>query len=573
MSATQKLRERLLPRLDLLYGDDAENCFQRLVAVCSKYETQLPNVPPPLWSERDIVLITYGDQVQREGEKTLATLHRFLRDHGLSGLISTVHLLPFFPYSSDDGFSVIDYKSVDPELGDWNDVRNLKADFSVMADLVLNHVSSRSEWFQGYLEGRTPYTGYFIDVDPSTDLSAVVRPRSLPLLTRYETKLGPRHVWTTFSDDQIDLNFANPDVLAAMVEILLFYLSQGVRIIRLDAIAFLWKEIGTNCMHLPQTHEVVKLFRDLFDILAPNRILLTETNVPHAENISYFGDGDEAHMVYQFSLAPLLLDALLTGDGAPLKNWIQTVCQSPPRTTYLNFTASHDGVGVRPLQGLVSKERFDSLLGEVRARGGHVSTRRLADGTDSPYELNITYLSALEEPQAADPRTRIRRFLTSQAIMLALRGVPAVYFHSLVGTPNDYNNVAKTGRARSINRRKYNEQELNDLLNEPGSCQSLVFEQMKQMLAIRIAQPAFHPEAEQELIEVSNPAVLAFRRSAIDGSQEIQVVANLSANEQEIEIESLKNRQVHDLLSDTSMVSTPTVRKLQPYEVLWLSSQ
>jgi len=121
-----------------------------------------------------------------------------------------------------------------------------------------------------------------------------------------------------------------------------------MRIARLDAVAFLWKELGTNCLHLPETHELVKLFRDVCEIVAPRAIILTETNVPHAENVSYFGQGDEAHMVYQFSLPPLLLHAFITGNGQYLTHWASGLEPPPAGCTFFNFTASHDGVGVRP---------------------------------------------------------------------------------------------------------------------------------------------------------------------------------------------------------------------------------
>ncbi|MDY0170420.1 MAG: alpha-amylase family glycosyl hydrolase [Thermoguttaceae bacterium] len=557
----ERLKQRMQPRLRRLYGDRAEECGKRVLALAERYAGQLPAVKPA-WDERDVVLITYADQVRCEQSVPLGCLRRFLADAGLEPLLSTVHLLPFFPWTSDDGFSVIDYRQVDPAVGDWPDVAELGERFELMFDLVLNHVSSRSAWFQGYLAGREPYTGYFIEVDPAEDVSGVVRPRSLPLLTPVETSRGTRHVWTTFSDDQIDLNFAEPDVLVEMLDVLLFYLRQGARIIRLDAIAYLVKRLGTPCIHLPETHEVVKLMRDLMDELAPGAILLTETNVPHEENTSYFGAGDEAHMVYQFALAPLLLEALLAGDVTLLARWLADLEPPPPGCTTLNFTASHDGVGVRPLEGLMPPERFDRFIAAINARGGHVSTKRNADGTDSPYELNITYFSALGDPDPEkvtgtfcrngpsgaahktyqspfrDPARQVRRFLAGQAVMLALRGVPAVYFHSLVGTPNDTEGVAATGRARSINRRKFSRDQLDAML-APDSPQAEVLEGYRAMLAARIAQPAFHPDGDQQVLDLPDPALLGFVRTSPDGRQRILVLLNASDRLQSVAVERI----------------------------------
>jgi len=439
-------RARLEKRLAKIYGDEAPAAAQSILAAIEKVDLVSPAIDAKAssWSERDVVLITYGDQVRSEQLNPLQSLHKFLLDRDLPRLINTIHFLPCFPYTSDDGFSVVDYRQVDPDLGSWEDVDSIGKDCHLMLDLVLNHLSQASEWFQKYLAGDSPYDRYFIEVDPATDVSGVTRPRSLPLLSEFETSRGPRSVWTTFSRDQVDLNYAEPALLAEMLGILLEYVSRGARIIRLDAIAYLWKQLGTRCIHLPETHEVVKLMRDVFDQVAPQALLLTETNVPHEENVSYFGEGDEAHMVYQFSLPPLLLDAFLSEDAVPLKRWLQNLQSPPPGTTYFNFTASHDGVGVRPLEGHVDSERLNRMVEKVRALGGAIGTRSQPDGSLAPYEMNVSYLSALT-PTDGDLQQHARRFLTSQAVMFALQGMPAIYFHSLVGTENDLQGMAESG--------------------------------------------------------------------------------------------------------------------------------
>lgn len=575
MPLSLEFRNRALPRLQQLYGDQAEQILQRMEPLAERYRHLQRTPREPLWDERDTVLITYGDQVRPDDASTGQTpLHEqteFLKSHHLQGLLKAVHLLPFFPYSSDDGFSVIDYREVDPNVGTWDDVAEMGESFDLMFDLVLNHCSQHSPWFQGYKAGKAPYTNYFIAVDPDTDVSQVTRPRSLPLLTPVETCEGIKHVWTTFSDDQIDLNFAHPDVLLEMLDVLLGYADRGARIIRLDAIAYLWKRLGTSCIHLPETHEVVKLMRDALDEIAPGTILLTETNVPHEENVSYFGDGDEAHMVYQFSLAPLLLDALLTGDGSVLTNWLSNLPDWSPGTTVFNFTSSHDGIGVRPLEGLFDEQRFNNLVQAVRDRGGQISTRRKADGSDSPYEMNITYFSALAGPGGVSDEYHLRRFLTSQAVMLAMRGIPGIYFHCLVGTPNHEAGVQETGRARSINRRKFTRSEIEGLLAKSGSPESQVFETYRKMLAVRNAQSAFHPDAVQRVIDLQNPALIAFRRESLDQSQIVAVIANLTDQPQSISCDQLGSESwATDLLTDQA-TNGETI-SLAPYATVWLST-
>ncbi len=572
MSLLAPRADRIQARLSRLYGGAAADTFTKISRLAERFG-QLRGKPPAnasLWSERDAVLITYGDQVRAENQAPLSTLTAFLAEQGLADRLSTVHLLPCFPYSSDDGFSVIDYTRIDPNLGDWEDIASLGGRVDLMFDLVLNHCSQQHKWFQRFLKGEKPYRDFFITVDPQTDLSQVTRPRSTPLLTPFETAEGTRYVWTTFSADQVDLNFANPEVLVAMLEVLLLYIQHGARIVRLDAIAYLWKQIGTNCIHLPQTHEVVKLMRDLVDAVAPGVILLTETNVPHRENVSYFGDGDEAQMVYQFPLAPLLLDAFLSEDATPLNNWLTNLEPPPPGTTYFNFTASHDGVGVRPLEGLVTGERLERLIAAIRDRGGHVSTKRNPDGSDSPYELNITYFSALGGSAIATEQ-HVRRFLSSQAIMLALQGMPGIYFHSLVGTPNFAEGVEETGRARTINRRKYQRSELNALLQDEQAVPRQVLDGYRHLLDVRRQQSAFHPDAPQTVLAPQHPAQIAFLRTSRDESQRLLIVANCSDKPTSFSCSAAGvNRPQQDLLDTKADLSGDTV-PLPPGSVRWVS--
>ena len=584
-SATKpSLGPELHSRLERIYRpDEATRCAAAVHELLDEYRAELDASlasAPAGWDERDVVLITYADQLRDSGEAPLATLGRFLVEEGLDDLLRTVHLLPFFPYSSDDGFSVIDYLRVDPNAGDWPDVTRLADYFELMFDLVINHISQHSDWFQDYLAGREPYDRFFVEVDPSLDLSAVVRPRSLPLLTPVETSRGPRHVWTTFSADQIDLNYANPDVLVRMIGVLLEYVRRGARIVRLDAVAFLWKEIGTNCLHLPQTHEVVKLLRDILTAVAPHVVLLTETNVPHDENVSYFGNGDEAQMVYQFSLPPLLLDAFVNGDAGPITEWLRGLDPPLPGTTYFNFTASHDGVGVRPLEGLVSAERFERLCDHVRSRGGLISTRRQEDGSDTPYELNIAYVDALA-PDTSDLDLHARRFLATQAVMLALQGMPAIYFHSLVGSRNDDEGANESGQPRRINRHKYEWDELRSLIHpstsesptslpqgDDAELASRIYAGYRHLLAERVRQPAFHPDAAQRVIDSANPAILAFQRTSVDGSQHILAAVNVSDSPHQLDVSRVGHFE-RDLIGGQSVDEDGNFQ-LAPGQAVWL---
>lgn len=567
--ATTSTHLRIRERLGRIYGDNADAAFSLLNDVINSHLKTSAELPPRQWSQEDITLITYGGQIRQPEKPPLESLNDFLVEHEYHELLNTVHILPFFPYSSDDGFSVIDYRQVDPALGDWGDVQRLGDSFTLAFDLVLNHCSSQSEWFHNYLKGESPGDGFFIEADPEVDHSQVTRPRSLPLLSEYETSRGKRHIWTTFSADQVDLNFANPAVLAEMIDILLEFTRKGARIVRLDAIAYLWKEEGTTCIHLPQTHEVVKLMHDVLELAAPGVWLLSETNVPHEDNISYFGEGDEADMVYQFSLPPLLLDALLSGETDSLAAWLRSLEPAPEGCTFFNFTASHDGIGVRPLEGLVPEERIHQLAQAVKKRGGRVNTRRKPDGTDSPYELNITYVDALGE-EGMTAELHARRFLSSQAIMLSLQGIPGIYFHSLVGGQNDIAGMQESGQNRRINRKVVARNELETAISAEGSLQQRVYTGYRNLLHIRKSQRAFHPEAAQRVLPIENASVLAFVRTAVDDSQRIVVILNASADRQTVDLNSfLEACNAVNLITNVAIENVSNI-ELTAYETAWL---
>ena len=551
--------------LNNIYGEvNGRLAFERISPL-------IENGPAPkrkkqgYFSQEDVILITYGDSIKKEGQAPVATLHDFAVGY-LEGAISGIHFLPFFPYSSDDGFSVIDFFAIDSALGAWEDVKAIGQDFELMFDYVLNHFSSKSTWFESYLEGREGFREFAIEVDPATDLSRVTRPRSLPLLSEYRKKDSTSvHLWTTFSSDQIDFNFKSLDVLEKMIEVILYYVQQGATILRLDAIAYLWKEIGTNCIHLSQVHDMVKLFRSILDVMAPDVVIITETNVPHDENISYFGNGrDEAQMVYNFTLPPLLFYSFVKEDTTELSRWAQGLHLASPDNTFFNFTASHDGIGVRPLEGILPPEELEELVEIVKANGGRVSYKQNPDGTDSPYELNITYVDAILADKNA---TRADRFLASQAIQYVLPGVPATYIHSLLGSRNWTEGVEQTGRARTVNREKLQVEEVIKELKDPESFRSRVFYPYIDLIKTRKKQPAFHPNAAFEILEI-DPKIFAIKRYAED--QIVYALTNISATEISL---SLSGKVTPDRMTDliTGEIINTDLFTLKPYQYVWLT--
>ncbi|MGI9647166.1 MAG: sugar phosphorylase [Acidimicrobiia bacterium] len=541
---TRALRSRLLA---FLYGEDAGAGIGRQVDELLAKHDSSSGPPSEPWSERDSWLITYADQFQRPGEAPLATLGWFFDRH-FAPWLNGIHILPFYPWSSDDGFSVVDYLAVDPANGSWEDIEAIAKSARLGVDAVVNHMSSQSAWFEAYLSGDPRFAEYFRTRREGGDYSKVVRPRSLPLFTEFEASHGRVDVWTTFSADQVDLDFSNPRVLLATLDVLLTYARRGASFIRLDAIGFLWKEEGTTCIHLPQTHAVVQLLRASLQDTYPGTLLLTETNVPHEENISYFGtEGTpEAQMVYQFPLAPLVLDAYATGDASTLSEWAAGLELPVPGTTFFNFLASHDGVGVRPLEGIAKRGAVGRLADLTLRAGGRVSERTGPDGTAVPYELNSTWLDLVAAGH--DLEVAVLRHVGSHAIQLALQGIPGIYVHSLFGSANDQQLLAETGRARSLNRSKFSDlSRLQEEMGRPGRT-AAVFASVRRLVMRRAADPAFHPDSEQQILDLP-PGLFGVRRIAGSG-ESTTVVVNLADRDQSVGLDGM------------------TVR-LEPFETRW----
>jgi len=554
----------LLDHLTFLYGSKlASQVLPRVEKLLAEYRERLPARDGSL-TERDALLITYGDQVQAPNEKPLKTLKKFCDTH-LAGVLSGIHILPFYPWTSDDGFSVVDYRQIDPQLGDWSDVSAMQ-DFHLMFDGVINHISSQSEWFRGFLRDEPRYRDYFIAIEGEPDLSQVVRPRALPLLTAFQTASGTKRVWTTFSDDQIDINFGNPEVLLEILDVLLLYAERGADFIRLDAIAYMWKEIGTTCIHLPQTHRIIQFLRAALDEAAPHVQLITETNVPHVDNISYFGNGtNEAQLVYNFALPPLTLHTFHTGDARALSDWAKTLTLPSDTTTFFNFLASHDGVGLNPARGILSNVEIDPLVEKTLAHGGLISYKHNADGTQSPYEMNINYFDALSNPNANEPLdVQADRFLAAQAIMLSLVGVPGIYFHSLFGSRGWREGVKQTGRNRTINREKLQFDALQKELADESSLRAKVFTKYRDLLNARSRTPAFDPHGSQKVLNV-HPSVFALERISPDETARVLCLQNVS--DQAVTF-ATGYESANDLFTRQPLqVSSVT---LEPYRTVWV---
>ncbi|TYK65226.1 sugar phosphorylase [Colwellia echini] len=573
------LRDKLIQQLATIYqGIELEQSYEDIaqslldiMELSSTSEIQKPYTNH--WSEKDIILITYGDSIIKDEQPPLQTLKTFL-DATIADTINSVHILPFFPYSSDDGFAVIDYSSVNESLGTWQDIEDISRDYHLMSDLVINHCSSRSAWFDNFVKGEGQGSDYFFTALPDADLSEVVRPRTSPLLKEVETGNGKKFVWCTFSHDQVDFDFRNPEVLKAFTSIIKQYLDAGVKIFRLDAIAFLWKVPGTTSINLPQTHEAVRLLRTLIESAEEHAIIITETNIPNTQNLTYFGNANEAHGIYNFSLPPLLLNTLLTGSCLYLKRWLMCMPPSQDGTMYFNFLASHDGIGLRPAEGLLDDSEINTLVRTVENFGGKISWRTSDAGEQKAYEMNISLYDAMQGTVEGKDEWNFERFICAHAIMFALEGIPGVYIHSLLGTQNDYQKLANTHHNRSINRHRWDEDELATALADNSLHHAKVLNTLKSLLNIRINQPAFHPNATQFTLHLGLQ-LFGFWRQSRDRKQSIFCVSNITNQPLQLPLAELNliiTESWIELISNTVISELTEEITLEPYQTVWIAN-
>ncbi len=571
------MNEAIQEHLEAIYGPASAGLLSpRIEALIDEWRSQLPAPEEKRASikvsQRDTILITYADQVRVHGASPLHSLAEFCEDH-LRSTVSAIHLLPFYPWSSDDGFSVKDFFAVSSDYGSWDDIARLSRAFDLMFDAVFNHVSAQGEWFQRYLADDPLYREFFINPAEGADLSQVVRPRALPLLTPFNTAKGPAKIWTTFSPDQVDLNLKNPEVLIRLLSALLFYVAKGARFIRLDAIAFLWKEPSTNCLHLPQTHRIIQLFRAVLDDLAPQVCLITETNVPHPDNVSYFGDGtNEAQFVYNFALPPLVLHSFATGSAERLTSWAETLKLPSDQVTFFNFLASHDGIGLNPARGILDHSEIEALVNRTLAHGGFISYKDTSAGQRVPYELNINYLDALSNPDANEgPILATRKLLSAHSILLSLQGVPGIYFHSLFGSRGDHAGAVTSGIPRRINREKLDRTRLDGELKDANSVRNSIFAGQRELLHTRQAHQAFSPRSDQRIIRLA-PAIFALLRGTSDQNERILCVHNVSAGSAKVcPAEALpKIRRWLPLWANAEVRFSEDHITLEPFASAWL---
>ena len=577
----QNINLDILKRLNFIYRAiiSEEKTLQyskKINKLINIYKDKEPkNSTKDYWSENTMLLITYADRINRGlSGKTLNDFGKFYKQY-LEKFINSIHFLPFFPSSGDGGFSVKNHNDVDKAYGTWEDIQSLSKKANIMTDLVLNHSSSKGDWYKNFLDDKNPGKNYFYVVDKNYDCSKVVRPRDHDLLTEIELQNKKKFLWCTFSHDQIDLNFKNPDVLLEFIRLILKLSSYGIKIFRLDAVAFIWKQPGTTCLNLSQTHEIIKLLRDIVDQLDKNLIIVTETNLPKQENLSYFGKNDEAHWIYNFSLPPLIVNTFLFEDSVALTKWSMKMPPAQLGNAYLNFIASHDGIGMRPAEGVLSDKEIKKMLQRLKKNGSKFSMRKLSNNEEKVYEANISLFNALQFTDSdLKGKFALKRFIAAHCIILAIEGVPAFYFNSLFATKNDEETFASTGVKRNLNRYKWHYSTLVNLIKTNNTIEKNCYETFKKLISIRKIQPAFHPNATQFTLNLDKNIFAVWRQSR-DRKQSIFALTNVSSKTIKLntnKINLIDDEQWFDLLSQETKITDDQYIKLMPFQSLWITN-
>ena len=562
-SILENIYKPILPKKDINYFKD------EIIQIIKNFNKKNPK-KKIIISEKTSLIICYGDAVYSNEKSSIKVFQSFFQKN-LKKYFDTIHFLPFYPSSSDSGCAVKDHDKLEKRIGNWSDLKRISKYNNIMADIVINHSSARGLWFKNFLKRKKPGRDYFLTVNSKFNTSKVVRPRDHKLLKKIKIFDKSDYLWRTFSPDQIDLNFKNPSVLLRFIKIMIHLINNGITIFRLDAIAYLWKENGTKCINLRQTHEIIKLLRIISNYLNVETLIITETNLPEKENLSYFGNSDEANWIYNFSLPPLLIHALLFENNSYLNKWSKNLPVTKLGNNYLNFIASHDGIGIRPTEGILNNKSLNNFLKRLKKNGSKFSYRKVHNKSKKVYEANITVFDALKKSDY-DPKGKffLERYVAAHAIMISFEGIPAIYFNSLFGKSNDEAKYIITGNNRDVNRYKWNYKNITRKLSDNKTKQSIFYSNITNLLSIRRKQKAFHPNGKRHNINLGSK-LFSFKRVSVDKTQSIICITNLSSKNQTAKLKK-ELLNYRDLLNLKTKFKDKNLLTLKPFQTVWLSN-
>ena len=622
------LKKNIIKKLKILYGKQAKLIFDELVTIIIDYneiivqnmrKNELPQKNDRKFDYEDIILNIYADSIQGKYGTPLQKLYQFT-EHHIKGIINGVHILPFFPWDADRGFSVLNYYDVDPRNGSWEDFTALQSLYNIlMIDCVINHASIDNPIVQKALIGDLEYQDFVItykeeEKPTQVELLKITRARPTPVLTRYyilvdgdekrwatfnkplqeikSKKVKIKYsgwVWTTFSRSnnpdgtiatrQVDLNYSNPRVFLELVKIMLFYISKRARWLRLDAIGYLWKKIGTTCLHQPETHVIISLISDILMIFDHLQIVLIgEVNEPQEKALQYLSskETEEADMIYLFTHFPLAVHAILTGTAHYYMKWIPSLIDAKGRL-FISVLGTHDGMGMKPIGNWLpedEKTRLQRIL--IEEHNALPNYTIVPDGRKIIYELCSTPWNFINKDNADEPeQLQINRYLALFALGLMIRGIPSIYINGLMGISNYKGELDEN---RSINRQILDENRLDEELNDRNSRTYKIFSKIMNLIKIRIKEEAFTPHGSFATHFINN-AIVSVLLTSPDSKQKIFIMINVTKEDQIVKIDLDKidmEKGTHfvDIIAEVDYNSIKLTRTLEiilkPYQTCWL---
>ena len=600
-----RLEERFDPLSDLLlslYGDRAdfvEQLEQILVTLAKAFIARpqalrdLDAHRDPQWfqSEQMVGGVCYVD-LYAGNLSGIRSRIPYFQELGLTYL----HLMPLFRSPAtfnDGGYAVNSFREVRPQLGTMAELADLASELrahgiSLVLDMVMNHTSDEHEWAVRAKAGDVTYQNFFL-MFPDETLPKLyeqnlreIFPEQAPGNFTYVSEVQ-RWVWTTFHRYQWDLNYANPVLFNAMLGEMLFLANQGVEVLRLDAVPFLWKELGTNCENLPQAHTIVATLNMLFRIAAPATIFKAEAIVHPDEVVKYIGR--ECEISYNPLLMVLMWEAMATGWTHLLQHSMIKRFNIPTNTAWVNYIRSHDDIGWGFANEDCAEVGIDGGIHRIflnRFYTGHVDGS-FAFGLPFGYnpitgDMRICGTTAslagleqgLQHGNAIAVEIAIRRILAMMGIILTAGGIPLLYLGDEVGTLNDYSyqhDPAKASDNRWVHRPFANQHTLAQR-HDPSTVAGRIFSKLQRMIAIRKSHPIFAANQPTVWLNSNNPHIVLFARKM--GQQAIYVAVNFTPYPQSIDLQPyLTNQPTTDLLTETSHDSSQSLT-LPPYEMAWL---
>lgn len=573
-------KEKIIKNLNFLYGEkEAKKIYPELEKIVIKYLKKIKKgkkkYQNEYFSEKDVILIVYGDNIKNKKEPTLKTLSGFLGK--IKKYINIVHIIGLFLYSSDRGFSIIDFKKINPRFGKFSHLKKIEKNFKLLIDFVCNHISSKSDWYKKFAKGDKEYQNFFICFDKLPEkekIECVFRPRTTPLLVKRNLAIGRKWLWRTFCHDQIDLNYQNPKVLLKMIDVFLFYVERGAKLIRLDAIGYIWKKLGTTCFLTKESHVFIQLLRNILDIVSPDTLLIAEVNIGIKENLTYLGKKEkEAQLIYNFTLAPLVLYSFYKENTKKLINSLNLFDFTSKSKNIINILDCHDGISVVGAKDVLSQKEIKFLEKEILKRNGKINYKK-EKNKKTPYEFNITWWSAIEEKKESEI-LNIKKYIASRGIQFSLKGIPAIYFLGLFGIENCISCYEKTKKTRDINRKRFTENKIKKFLLEQKMKENKVFYEILRLLKYRNKEKAFHPAGEQIPLFL-NKKLFSIIRISPNKKEKILVIINISRDNIKIKIkpEEIYTSRKHllNIIDKTILLCQKDGFNIlvHPYQILWL---